>query len=136
LRRATLDLARQHEFARRVTNMGRMSTAFTYDASPLTTSGGDALPNMKLRRDGGEGTLRELLPGTEMVVLLGPGCDAPDGVRAYRVGADVAGAAIEATVPPGTALVVRPDQHVAARLERPSPASLRQAIDRAWGKAA
>jgi len=137
LRQATLDLARRHDFARRVVNMGRMSAAFAYTDSPLTTNGGDALPNVPLRRgDGGEGTLADLLRETEMVVLLGEGCAAPDGVRAHLVGTDLRGAAIEAMVPPSRALVVRPDGHVAARLDHPAPAALREAIDRAWGRAA
>ena len=132
LRQATLDLARRHEFARRVVNMGRMSVAFSYAASPLTVSGGDALPNVELTlADGTPGTLVDLLrPGT-MLVLRG-GVDGPG----LAVGSDVQGAGIEALVPPGDVLVVRPDQHVAARLHRPDEVAVQSAIDRAWGRAA
>ena len=126
LRGAVLDLARRHEFARRLVDMGRMSTAYSYAASPLTTSGGEALPNTLLRlADGREGTLADLLrtAGNDMLVLLGAGCDAPGGVA---VG--------EALVPPGMALLVRPDGHVAARLQ--GTAELPAATRRAWGHAA
>ena len=136
LRKATLDLARQHEFARRVVNMGRMSTPYIYADSPLTTNGGDALPNIPLRfHNGGQGTLAELV-GREMVVLLGEGTQAAADVKAYRVGTDLRGAEIAALAPPGHAVVVRPDLHVAARLQQPSPEALGAAIDRAWGRTA
>ena len=132
LRRATLDLARRHEFARRVTNMGRMSAPFVYADSPLTTNGGEAVPNVPV----GTGTLVDLLRAEGMLVLLGPGTEAPPAIAARRVGTEVTGSAIEALVPPGTVLVVRPDQHVAARLDRPTPATVQGAVDRAWGRAA
>ena len=137
LRAATLDLARRHPFARRVVDMGRMSTPSIYADSPLTSSGGDALPNVPLHRPGGQAaTLVDLLRDGGMLVLLGDGCLAPAEMAALRVGSDVTGAAIEALVPPGMALVVRPDQHVAARLHRPTPAALQAALARAWGRAA
>ncbi len=40
-RNAVLDLARRHEFARRLVNSGRLSTPATYWASPLNTSDSD-----------------------------------------------------------------------------------------------
>ena len=134
LRDATLSLAGQHEFARRVVDMGRMSVPFVYAHSPLTTSGGDALPNVTLRLpDGREGSVVDLVRSGTVVVLLGEGAAAPPGVHGLAIGTDLGGEAIAALVPPGTVLVVRPDQHVAARLDRPDADAVLAAITRAQG---
>ena len=47
LRGAVLDLARQYVFAQRLVDMGRMSTAYRYATSPLTTSDGAAMPKSR-----------------------------------------------------------------------------------------
>ena len=132
LREATLSLARQYEFARRIVDMGRMSVPFVYAQSPLTTNGGDALPNVRLRLpDGRDGSVADLLRSGEIVVLLGEGAAAPPGVRGLAIGSDLAGEAIAKLVPPGTVLVLRPDQHVAARLEYPDAGAILAAMARA-----
>ena len=135
LRDATLDLAQHHEFARRVVNMGRMSAAFVYADSPLTTDGGHALPNVALTwPDGRAGRLIDLLRSGRMLVLIGPGGPVPDGDDFDACDAAARGPALAALVPAGTTLVVRPDQHVAATITTDA-AGVRRAIDRAWGRA-
>ena len=129
LRDATLALARRHEFARKLVNTGRLSTPFRYEASPLTTDGGQALPNAAVQTADGPGTLSDLLrrAGTALLVLRGPGCDPVTAEGCVAV--DVSNLA-----PPGTALLVRPDGHLAATL--PGGAGLQAAADRAWARAA
>ncbi|MFT8246493.1 FAD-dependent oxidoreductase [Roseomonas sp. BN140053] len=81
LRDAVLDLAREHAFARHVVNMGRMSDPFRYADSPLTTNGGEAVPNLRLRfADGAETSLAALLRGEGARFLLLAG--AASGVTA------------------------------------------------------
>src|SRR5205807_6838032 len=93
LRRALLDLARSYPFARQIVNMGRMSLPFSYAASPLTTIGGEALPNVAITlADGCEGSLAGLLrgEGPRFLVLVGPNAAAPRPTStlfaAYAVG--------------------------------------------------
>jgi len=45
----------------------------------------------------------------------------------------IAGEALATVIEPGEALVVRPDQHIAARLLNPTPDEARAAIGRAFG---
>jgi 3-(3-hydroxy-phenyl)propionate hydroxylase len=137
LRDATLGLARRYEFARRVVNMGRMSAPFVYADSPLTTNGGDAAPNVGFRfADGREGSLADLLRHGSFAVLLGTATKTPPGLPIWTIGTDLHGETIAALVPPGTALVIRPDQHIAARLDAADLDSLHAAIARATGHAA
>ena len=48
LRDAVISLAREYPFARPLVNTGRMSVAFSYDASPLSSNGGVTVPNVPL----------------------------------------------------------------------------------------
>ncbi|MBD0273045.1 MAG: FAD-dependent oxidoreductase [Acetobacteraceae bacterium] len=148
LREAVLDLAREHPFARRVVNMGRMSVAHDYAGSPLTTNAGQALPNVVVRLpDGQPGAVSDLLrgEGTRFLVLAGRDAEVPADVsplaRVYATDPDaagghpvIAGERLGAMIRPGEVLVVRPDQHLAARFSRPRPAEIAAAIDRALGK--
>jgi 3-(3-hydroxy-phenyl)propionate hydroxylase len=150
LREAVLDLAREHPFARRVVDMGRMSVAHDYADSPLTTNAGQALPNVAIRLpDGRPAAISDLLrgEGARFLVLAAGGTEVPAHVapcaRVYAIGTDVAGGhpaiageRLGAVVRPGEVLVVRPDQHLAARFSHPSPAAVGAAIDRALGKGA
>ena len=147
LRGAVMDLARRFPFARRIVDMGRMSVAFDYADSPLTTSGGGALPNARITLpDGTEGAVSDLLrgPGATGLVIAGRGADVPaDLPRVRVVSCDaasshprIAGAALEGLVGEGEVLVVRPDQHVAARLVRPDAGAIRVAVARAFGEGA
>ena len=148
LREAVLDLAREHAFARRVVNMGRMSVAHDYAGSPLTTNAGQALPNVTIRLpDGQPGTVSDLLrgEGARFLVLAGRGVEMPAEVSplapVYATDPGtagghpvIAGERLGAVIQPGEVLVVRPDQHLAARLARPRPAEVAAAMDRALGK--
>jgi 3-(3-hydroxy-phenyl)propionate hydroxylase len=148
LREAVLDLARQHPFARRIVNMGRMSVAHDYAGSPLTTNAGQALPNVAIRLpDGHPGAISDLLrgEGVHFLVLVARGASVPAEVHPLaRVHATdpsvegglptITGERLGTVLQPGEVLVVRPDQHLAARLSRPTPAEVAAAIDRALGK--
>jgi len=150
LRQAVLDLAVAHPFARALTNMGRMSDPFVYAASPLTTNGGEAVPNVAVELpSGASGALSDLLRGEGIRFLLlvfpdGAPADLPAHPRlaAYAVGEPVddlpvlGGSAIRALGAPGEILLIRPDQHLAARFVRPSGAEIAAALRRALGEEA
>ncbi len=145
LRNAVLDLGREHAFARTFVNMGRMSLPYHYGASPLSIAAGEAFPNITLALpDGTETSITRLLDGgIRLLILAGPG--APDlpklasYVIAYAAGSEAAGLPIltgdklAALVRPGEVLVLRPDQHVSARLLRPSAAETEAAVSRTLG---
>jgi 3-(3-hydroxy-phenyl)propionate hydroxylase len=134
LRDAVLALAPKAEFARRMINSGRLSLPKIYD-TPLSTPDATAfagtaklgapLPDVPLIRRDGTGThLVESLSGDfELIYVrdIGNGVRprAPDGIKLTIVGDDLQdreglfGARFDAT--PGTAYLVRPDQHLCAR---------------------
>jgi len=147
LRDAVLDLGRRFAFARALVNTGRLSQPFDYAASPLTTSGGGAVPNLPLTHaDGTPGALSDLLrgDGARLLVLCFPGSAAPElaeeTARAFACNGEVGrlpvirGDGLAHLAGAGEVLVIRPDLHVAARLIKPSTAALRSAIDRALAK--
>lgn len=144
-----LNLARDHDFARRLVNSGRLSVPATLSNSPLNTADTDAFkgamqpgapltdapvttasgePQWLLRALASEFTLivfgesRDWMTGLPNVTVLRIGIDLLDqqGLVAQR---------LDAT--PGTAYLVRPDQHVCARWRHPSEASVRAALARA-----
>jgi 3-(3-hydroxy-phenyl)propionate hydroxylase len=146
-RDAVLDLARRYPFARALVNTGRLSVPFDYAASPLTTDGGGAVPNLPITLpDGGEGAVSDLLrgEGAPFLVLCFPGSlvpDLPDGLaRRFACNGPVGrlpairGAALKRIGSAGEVLVIRPDQHLAARLLNPPASAVRAAIDKALGK--
>jgi 3-(3-hydroxy-phenyl)propionate hydroxylase len=151
-RDATLDLARDCAFARRLVNSGRLSLPCTYHDSPLNTPDAetfagplvpgapaldaplvvDGKPDWLLRRLGGGfsllhfGEVAPAMPETVppmRLVTVAPGEDA-EGVAARRYDAQ-----------PGTTYLIRPDQHVCARWRRFDPDAVRRALDRASGRA-
>jgi 3-(3-hydroxy-phenyl)propionate hydroxylase len=88
-RDATLQLAREHAFARALVNSGRLSTASTLHGSPLSTPDGDAFAgamvpgapalDAPLRRDGRDGwLLREMTHGTFTALLFAGAHDETD----------------------------------------------------------
>ncbi len=144
-RDAALELAREHPFARRIVNSGRLSVPATLHGSPLNTPDGDTFAGTQvpgavlldapvgyggqsawlLRTLGPEFTL--LVFGTApawattlpQVKLLQVGHDLQDtqGLLARRLDAQ-----------PGTAYLVRPDQHVCARWRSLSEGAVRAAL--------
>ena len=155
-RDAVLDLAHDHPFARHLVNSGRLSVPARYDQSPLNgVSEGDFSPLLRpgtpcldapvsgargdwlLDHFGGEFVLMffgekpeamRLIAGLQPVVrplAVGQNSDNHDIV-------DVAGLVCERyDGASGTAYLIRPDQHVAARWRRPAAADVSAALDRA-----
>ena len=131
LRNAVLDLAPKAEFARRMINSGRLSVATIYD-TPLSTPDeapfagsaklGAPVPDAPVRlRDGRTGHLLEQIGGEFTVLYTKDGAspDVPEGIRLMTIGGDlidVEGAFTQRfDAKPGTAYLLRPDQHVCAR---------------------
>lgn len=145
-RDATLALASTTEFAKRLVNSGRLSTATRYD-TPLSTADaepfvgtaalGAPLPDAPLA-DGGylldrlghgftvlhvsDGTPASRIEGAELLVV-GRDVVAADGSLAERLDAS-----------PGATYLVRPDQHLAARMRCYDPARLARARATALGR--
>ena len=149
-RDAVLDLARDHAFARRIVNSGRLSLPATLDGSPLSTADGDTdwsaacamrpgAPACDAPLAGGRWWLREMgpdftllvhgaapawtreLPARVRTVALDPARDA-QGLLAARY-----------DLRPGSAYLFRPDQHVCARWRAPTLAAVQAALQRALG---
>jgi 3-(3-hydroxy-phenyl)propionate hydroxylase len=131
LRNAVLALAPHAEFARRMVNSGRLSTATVYD-TPLSTSdevsfGGSArlgapVPDVPMMRARGEqGHLLDALGcGFELLYVADGGRrPPPDGARMLVIGEDLIDSSglfaerFDAT--PGSVYLLRPDQHLCAR---------------------
>lgn len=142
LRDAVLLLAGEHPFARAMVNAGRLSTPHAYRDTPLSTSDaepwpggpapGDPLPDAPLpegghllERLGGRPVLLRFDPGPPLAL---PGLEEcrlrPEGLVFERLGGV-----------PGSAFLIRPDQHVAARFATPEPTRVEAALARLWGKA-
>ncbi len=148
-----LELAREHEFARRLVNSGRLSVPATLHGSALNTPDVDAfegrmVPGAPLtdapvaRRDGSASwLLRETAPGFTLLVFGDAPAWAPDltGVTLRVIGSDIVDAqglvASRLDATPGCAYLIRPDQHVAARWRQPSAAAVRAALKTATAQA-
>ena len=148
LRNAVLELAREHPFARRIVNSGRLSVPATLHGSPLNTPDADAfsapqqlggvLLDAPLQRAGQpHWLLRELGPDFTLLVF-GPAPDWasqwPD-LHVLSIGEALQDAqglvAKRFDAQPGTAYLVRPDQHVCARWRAPTADAVRSAMARA-----
>ncbi len=153
-RDAVLQLARHHDFARRMVNSGRLSMPATLHDSALNTSDADAFDGRM--RPGAvaadaplaDGWLLHQLGGTRFAALVfGDGeaaqaslralAEADRGVQALRIPLDAAHrlAAERYDAQDGTTYLLRPDQHVCARWRRPTAAAVRLAHDRALARA-
>lgn len=152
-RDAVLDLAREFPFARRIVNSGRLSVPTTLRASPLNTPDRDAFagamvpgaPAADAPLPGGSWLLRRI-GGSGFGALVFDGPDTAARTRALRSGAaglvplevlvlPSAGLAAERyDARPGTVVLLRPDQHVAARWRDPSAADVAAALQRALAR--
>ncbi|HKM62481.1 MAG TPA: FAD-dependent monooxygenase, partial [Acidisphaera sp.] len=143
-RDAVLTLAREYEFARHLVNSGRLSLPSTYEYSTLNTPDADTFkggpipgapaPDAPL----GEGWLLAELGGDfTLLVFDGAPVDmqlrtsVPVRVVTVPEHNDLAWDRYDAR--PGTAYLVRPDQHVCARWRRVDPARIEAAVARATG---
>jgi 3-(3-hydroxy-phenyl)propionate hydroxylase len=153
LRNAVLELAREHPFARRIVNSGRLSVPATLHGSPLNTPDADAfsapqqlggvLLDAPLQHAGQpRWLLRELGPDFTLVVF-GPAPDWaaqwPD-LHVLSIGEALLDAqglvAKRLDAQPGTAYLVRPDQHVCARWRAPTADAVCSAMARALAQPA
>ena len=160
-RDAALELAREHEFARRIVNSGRLSVPATLYQSPLNTADTDVFsgtqcpgavlsdaPMQRISKNQPTWLLREL--GNDFTLLhFGPTPDwarqlagvlnlsiagSDDAHAAQADLLDVQGlAAQRLDARPGTSYLLRPDQHVCARWRQADAASVRAALQRACG---
>ena len=147
-RDAALHLARDHAFARRIVNSGRLSVPATLHQSPLNTPDGDAftgtqvpgavLMDAPLLRQGQPTWLLRELTNDFTLLVWGPApawVSALPHVQVLQIGLDVIDAQALATqrldAQPGTMYLVRPDQHVCARWRQPKEAAVRAALAQA-----
>ena len=144
-RDATLDLARDHAFARRIVNSGRLSVPATLRSSPLNTPDTDAFsgamvpgaPAVDAPLEDGGWLLRRLAGnGFAALVFEGDGAAVSTGaegivpVEMIRLPA-TGTAAQRYDARPGTVVLLRPDQHVCARWRAPTAADVAAALRRA-----
>ncbi|MGV3682106.1 MAG: FAD-dependent oxidoreductase [Acidovorax sp.] len=147
-RDAALQLAREHPFARRIVNSGRLSVPATLHGSALNTPDADAFAGTQVPGavlldapvlQGGQGTwlLRTLGPDFTLLVF-GPApawAAALPQVKLLQVGSDLVDAQGLLTqrldARPGTAYLVRPDQHVCARWRSLDETAVRAALAKA-----
>lgn len=136
LRDAVLELAQDHAFARPFVNSGRLSTPVAYPASRLSTpdrdlwQGGVAPGAPVLDAPHGDGWLLDALGDDFTLIATGWQGPPPQGVRLVLV-EGLAAERLE--LAPGAAVLVRPDQYVAARWKSASAADVEAALIRAKG---
>jgi 3-(3-hydroxy-phenyl)propionate hydroxylase len=157
-RDAVLELAAQHEFARPLVNSGRLSRPATYAGSPLNGPAGwegGAMPGAPapdapvLHVGKPDWLLRHCGDGFRLLVFAPPDpalvAALPAGVVAVFVAAEEAPGALwdhsglaagRFAAPRGAAVLLRPDQHVAARFVTPDPQAIAAALDTALGRRA
>jgi 3-(3-hydroxy-phenyl)propionate hydroxylase len=147
-RDAVLSLAREHAFARRLVNSGRLSVPATLDGSPLNTPDADVFDatlrpgapaaDAPLRINGQPGWLLRQLGAGFTLLCFGSAPAVPAGVAVIVIDGDAVVdaeglAARRYDAKPGTAYLLRPDQHVCARWRSPTEAAVRAALARALG---
>ena len=151
-RDAVLDLARSTDFAKRMVNSGRLSSPTVYAATSLSTPDEDefagpvqlgaALPDAPLRdaRGGGAWLLNHLSPGFTMLTVKDGGRpNVPAGAALTVIGEDLLDEtgtfARRFDARPGSAYLVRPDGHLAARFRAFDRARVQGALARAMAAA-
>ncbi len=154
-RDAVLDLAREHPFARRIVNSGRLSVPATLSESPLNTPDvdtdeqpfagrmvpGAVASDAPLRRgDDATWLLREL-GGEFTLMVAGPKPAWAESLQVNVLAVDGRGLSDangflseRYDLRPGSAYLFRPDQHVAARWRAPTATAVRAALARACGQ--
>jgi 3-(3-hydroxy-phenyl)propionate hydroxylase len=161
-RDAVLALSREHPFARRLVNSGRLSLPTTHRASPLSTPDRDTFAgalvpgapaaDAPVQVGGHAGWLLTRLGGRFHLLLFDADDETAreidaglsDALRVVRISSSGAAqgqlidfeghAEHRYDARPGTAYLLRPDQHVAARWRAPTVASVRAALARAQGR--
>ena len=160
-RNAVLDLAKDHPFARTLVNSGRLSVPATLHGSVLNTPDEDTFASrmvpgsvaldapVQLADGSASWLLSQLGAGFTLMVY---GADLSFDVPCHVVQIQAQHAAARATtakalididgliakrydMQPGTAYLLRPDQHVCARWRHVTPKKLKVALDLAMGKA-
>jgi 3-(3-hydroxy-phenyl)propionate hydroxylase len=144
-----LHLAREHDFARRIVNSGRLSVPATLSLSPLNTADidvftGPIVPGAPLAdapvstADGSSSwLLRSLKPEFNLVVFgeAAAWMSMLSNVHILRIGIDLIDTQelvtqrLDAT--PGAAYLIRPDQHVCARWRHPTETLVISALTKA-----
>jgi len=145
-RDAVLDLARSHAFARGLVNSGRLSVPATLEGSPLSSADvdvfdgplrpGAAAADAPLLKSGRPAwLLRELGPDFTLLVF-GPAPAWTVDARLLAIDGDALVdaqglAAQRYDARPGSAVLLRPDGHIAARWRAPTEAAVGAALARA-----
>lgn len=140
-RDAVLGLAADHAFARPFVNSGRLSTAVSYPQSALNTPDvdiwqdgtppGAPLPDARL----GANWLLERLGGRFLLLSDGPVAELPEDVDLIDLSQEDPAGTTRARLgmQSGSAYLVRPDQYVAARWQKPDADSIASALKKAMG---
>jgi 3-(3-hydroxy-phenyl)propionate hydroxylase len=136
-RRAVLDLAAEHPFARRMVNSGRLSTPCSLAGMSLQTPSefaGTVCPDAPVTHEGRDGFLLEHLGGAFKLLVIGDAEAPPCGIEIVRVGAGAIGdtqGLVASRLGANVVYLIRPDQHIAARFTTPRAEDIAAAIHRA-----
>ncbi len=159
LRDAVISLAREYPFARPLINTGRMSVAFSYAASPLSSNGGVTVPNVPLvASDAIRRTLLDMFEEKNCFLAIWfteRGLSKSDSKTIEQlqrqepllkviVYSSVKGGSMEwgdrngklkqfLSVSQDCVCLIRPDLHLAAKLDSPTIARVRRALKKALG---
>ncbi len=159
LRDAVISLAREYPFARPLINTGRMSVAFSYDASPLSSNGGVTVPNVPLvASDAIRRTLLDMFEEKNCFLAIWfteRGLSKSDSKTIEQlqrqepllkviVYSSEKGGSMEwgdrngklkqfLSVSQDCVCLIRPDLHLAAKLDSPTIARVRRALKKALG---